>query len=236
MSQSVLDTQELFNYIKTMPIKWEYSNYNVLPNKELQQLCNSFLTGGDIPRNYSPDALRALEYNIQKKRTRTLNKLDYNKIMETNILFELYKYSYCMSAIKVLVDKKNDIVKINIFELMNLIQEDCRKRLNNLEYEKRNNFAVNSMLQKYKYDTQKVKMIVNDYVDGREYDYMYAYLMSAILMDIVNYILNTEINVANSYQSTLKIVRQYSTNNLIATLDAYISSISLSALNFYTNN
>lgn len=233
--QSVLDVQELFNYIKTMPVKWEYANPNISPNKELQQLCNSFLTGGDIPKCYSSDALEALEYNIQKKRARTSNKPDYNKAMETNMLFELYKYSYCMNVVKVLVDRKNDAVRINISELMGLIQEDCHKRLENLEYEKRNNPAIQAMLQKYQYDTQKVKMIVNDDVEGREYDYIYAYLMTTTLKNIINYILNSEIDTANGYQPTMQVVRQYPSSDLTAALDAYISSFIGMTLNLYTN-
>ena len=148
--QSILDAQKLFNYVKAMPVKWGYANPNVTPTKELQQLCSSFLTSWEIPKCYSPDSIQGMEYIIQRKRAKTPDKADYNKVMETNMLFELYKYSYSMNIIKVLVDRKNDTVKINMSELMGLIQEDCRRHLSNLEYEKKTNPAIQDMLQKYK--------------------------------------------------------------------------------------
>lgn len=233
--QSILDTQTIFDYVKAMPVKWGHANPNVTPNKELQQLCNSFLTSWEIPKCYSPDSIQGMEYIIQKKRARTPDKADYNKVMETNMLFELYKYSYSMNIIKVLVDRKNDTVKINMSELMGLIQEDCRRHLSNLEYEKKTNPTIQDMLQKYNHDTQKVKMIINDYVEGREYDYIFSSLMTSTLMNIVNYILNTEMETAKGYQPTLQVVRQYPSSDLTAALDAYISSFIGMALNSYTN-
>lgn len=233
--QSVLDTQTLFDYVKAMPVKWGYANPNVTPNKELQQLCNSFLTSWEIPKCYSPDSIQGMEYIIQRKRAKTPDKADYNKVMETNMLFELYEYSYYMNIFKVLTDRKNDTVKINMSELRDFVQENCHKRLDNLEYEKRNNPTIQDMLQKYNYDTQKVKMVINDYVEGREYDYIYAYLRTSTLMNIVNYIFNTEMETADGYQPTLQIVRQYPSSDLTAALDAYISSFIGIALNSYTN-
>lgn len=221
-TQSVLDTQRLFSYVKAMPVKWEYANPSVSPNKELQQLCNSLLTGMDISKCYNPDAWKGMEYIIQKKRARTPDKPSYNKAMETNMLFEIYEYSYCMNALNVLMDRKNDTVKVNASELIKLIDEDCHKRLRNLEYEKRNNPALQDMLQKYQYDTQKVKMVVNDYVDAREYDYIYTYLMTTTLLNIINGVLNTEMETADGYQPTLKIVRQHPASDLMAALHIYI--------------
>ena len=234
-TQSILDTQTLFNYIKDMPIKWEYANPNVSTSKDLQQLCNTFLTGMEIPKCYSRDVIMNMEYTIQTKRARTPNKAEYNKVMERNILFELYKYSYYMNFFKVLEDRKNDKVDVDKTELANLIREDCIKRFGNMEYEKRKTPAIQSVLQKYEFDTQGVKMIVNDYVEPREYDYIYASLMTLTLLNIVNFVLYSELKIGNGYQPTIEIVKKYPANDLITALDTYLASFINLALNMYTS-
>ena len=234
-TQSILDTQTLFDYIKDMPVKWEYANPNVSTSKDLQQLCNTFLTGMEIPKCYSRESIMDLEYTIQTKRARTPNKAEYNKVMERNILFELYKYSYYMNFFKVLEDRKNDKVDVDKTELANLIREDCIKRFGNMEYEKRKTPAIQSVLQKYEFDTQGVKMIVNDYVEPREYDYIYASLMTLTLLNIVNFVLYSELKIGNGYQPTIEIVRKYPASDFIAALDTYLASTINLALNMYTS-
>ena len=234
-TQSILDTQTLFDYIKDMPIKWEYANPNLSPSKDLQQLCNTFLTDMEIPKCYSRDVIMNMEYIIQKKRARTPNKEEYNKVMERNILFELFKYSYYMNFFKVLEDRKNDKVDVDKTELANLIREDCIKRFGNMEYEKRKTPAIQSVLQKYESDTQGVKMIVNDYVEPREYDYIYASLMTLTLLNIVNFVLYSELKIDNGYQPTIQIVKKYPANDLITALDTYLASFINLALNMYTS-
>lgn len=235
-TQSILDEQKLLNYLKDMPVKWEFGNPNALENKELQGLCSIFLNDKSVLSYLCPDYIRQMEFIIQKKRARTPKKADYGKVMDKNILYELYKYSYLMNTFNVLENRENDIIKIDRVEFWNIIQEDCNKRLENLEYEKRNNPAIHNMFQKYELDTSKVKMVVNDYVEPREYDYIYASLMTTVLLTIVlDFVLSGETKMGNSYKPTLQIIHQYSASDIIAVLDASISANVNFSLGLYAN-
>ena len=232
----ILDEQRLLNYIKAMPVKWEFGNPDALQNESLKKLCSAFISSESVSKIFNPEMCASMELLIQQKRSRYPRTADYNKAMDVNILFELYKYAYLMAAFQVLENRKNDTLKIDRVKFWNLIQTDCHKRLENLEQEKRNNPAVCNMLQKYEHDTQKVKMVVNDYVEPREYDYICASLMTnALLPIIIDYVLGGEINIGNGYQKTLQIIRQYPASDLMAALDASLSSITSFTLGMYAN-
>jgi len=235
-TQPILDEQKLLNYIKAMPVKWEYGNPDALNNEALRTLCSSLLNSKEVSAYLCPDYFKQMEYAIQKKRERTPRKADYNSVMETNILYELYEYSYLMSTFKVLEDRKDDTVKVNGTMFWKLVQEDCHKRLQNLEQEKRNNPAIRSMFQKYEYDTSKIKMIVNDYVEPREYDYIYVSSMTGTLLaTVLGLVLSGEVNTGNGYRPTLEVIRQYSANEMTAALGTAISSFVNFSLGTYAN-
>lgn len=234
--QSILDEQKLLNYIKGMPVKWDFNNPNALENKEIQKICSILLNTKTVLAYCCPDFFRQMEFVVQKKRANTPKRADYGIVMNKNILFELYKYSYLMNIFKVLESRKNDELKIDRVEFWNLIQEDCRKRLENLEYEKRNTPVILDMFRKYELDTQKVKMVVNDYIEPREYDYIYAYSMTCVLSEIiVNMVFNGEINIGNGYQPTLDVIRQYPASDMIEALDVTIATNVNFSLGMYAN-
>ena len=235
--QSILDEQKLVNYIKSKPVKWEFGNPNVLQNEALKKLCSVFLSSESVSNILSPERCANMELIIQQKRARTPRAADYNKVMDVNILYELYKYSYLMTTFQVLENRKNDTLKIDQVKLWDLIQGDCRKRLENLEQEKRNNPTIRNMFQKYERDTSKIKMVVNDYVEPREYDYIYASLMTnALLVIIIDCVLNGEADIGNGYQPILQIIKQYSASDLMAALDASLNSVVNFTLGMYANS
>ncbi|WP_285824056.1 hypothetical protein [Schaedlerella arabinosiphila] len=234
--KSVLNEQQLLNGIKTMPVQWEFSNTNTLENKELQKLCSIFLNNKEVSTYNCPEYFRQMEFVIQKKRARTPIREDYGKVMIQNILFELYEYSYLMNTFHVLENNVNDIINVDRIEFWTLVQDDCHKRIENLEFEKRNNPAIHDMFQKYELNTQKVKMIENEYVHPQEYDYIYASSMTGTLLSIIlDCVLNGEIYMGNAYQPTLQVIKKYSANDIIATLDASIAAYVNFSLGMYTN-
>ena len=234
--KSVLDEQQLLNYIKTMPVQWEFSNTNTLENKELQKLCSIFLNNKEVSTYNCPEYFRQMEFVIQKKRARTSIREDYGKVMIQNILFELYEYSYLMNTFHVLENNADNIINIDRIEFWTLVQDDCHKRIENLEFEKRNNPAIHDMFQKYELNSQKIKMVENDYVNPQEYDYIYASSMTGTLLSIIlDCVLNGEICMGNTYQPTLQVIKKYSANDIIATLDASIAAYVNFSLGMYTN-
>lgn len=234
--ETILDEKRLFDLIKNMPVKWDYYNPDAAVNTELKKFCSSCVNYKPALAYISKDYFRQAEYLVQKKRARTPQKAAYNKVMEKNIMFELYEYAYMMNVFKVLENRKNDTLKIDGVELWNLIQEDCHKRLDNPEAEKRKNPAIYDMMQKYTYDTSKIKMIVNDYVEPREYDYIYACAITGVLIGIMELVLVGEANEGNGWQRVLQIFRQFSASDFIAELDVTIKSMATFALGMYANN
>lgn len=234
--QSILDEQQLLNYIKIMAVQWEFSNSNALENKELQRLCSIFLNSKGVSAYNCPEYFRQMEFVIQKKRARTSIRKDYGKVMNKNILYELYEYSYLMNTFHVLEYRADDIINIDRIEFWTLVQDDCHRRIENLESEIRKNPDIYNMFQKYELDNQKVKMIENDYIDSREYDYIYASSMTGTLLTIVlDCVLNGEINMGNAYQPTIQVIKKYSANDIIATLDASIAAYVKFSLGMYTS-
>lgn len=234
--QSVLDEQQLLNHIKNMPVQWEFSNPNALNNRELQRLCSIFLNSKEVLAYNCPEYFRQMEFVIQKKRARTPISENYEKVMNKNILYELYEYSYLMNTFHVLENRADDIINIDRIEFWTLVQDDCHRRIENLESERRRNPAIHDMFQKYELDNQKVKMIENDYIDSREYDYIYASSMTGTLLTIVlDCILSGEINMGNAYQPTLQVIKKYSSYDIIAALDASIAAYVKFSLGIYTS-
>lgn len=235
-TQSVLDEQQLLNSIKIMPVQWEFNNPNVLENKELQKLCSIFLNSKEVSAYNCPEYFRQMEFVIQKKRARTSIREDYGKVMNKNILYELYEYSYLMNTFHVLENRANDVINIDRIEFWTLVQDDCHRRIENLESERKKNPAIQDMFQKYELDNQKVKMIENDYIDSREYDFIYASSMTGTLLTIVlDCVLNGEINIGNAYQPTLQAIKKYSANDMITTLDASIAAYVKFSLGMYAS-
>ena len=84
--------------------------------------------------------------------------------------------------------------------------------------------------------SQKIKMVENDYVNPQEYDYIYASSMTGTLLSIIlDCVLNGEICMGNTYQPTLQVIKKYSANDIIATLDASIAAYVNFSLGMYTN-
>ena len=219
-----------------MPVQWEFSNPNALENKELQKLCSIFLNNKEVSVYNCPEYFRKMEFVIQKKRARTSIREDYGKVMIQNILFELYEYSYLMNTFHLLENNADNIINIDRIEFWTLVQDDCHRRIENLEFEKRNNPAIHDMFQKYELNSQKIKMVENDYVNPQEYDYIYASSMTGTLLSIIlDCVLNGEICMGNTYQPTLQVIKKYSANDIIATLDASIAAYVNFSLGMYTN-
>ena len=65
-----------------------------------------------------------------------------------NIFFELYEYSYLINTFHVLENNADNIINIDRIEFWTLVQDDYHRRIENLEFEKRNNPAIHDMLQK----------------------------------------------------------------------------------------
>jgi len=233
---TILDEQKLLDYIKAMPVKWTFSSSCVLKNESLEKLCSQLINSESVLNALDPEIFGRFELVIQLKRERASKKEDYKKVMEKNMLFELYKYSYMMNTFQILENIENDLLKIDRVKLWNMIQEDCHKRIENFEQEERNNLAIRDTFQKYEYDTQKIKLVINDYVEPREYDYIYLASMTNVLLAIYDIVLSdAEIDIGNGYQQILQVIKQYPASDIMAVLDIFINSFVNLRLGLYAN-
>ncbi len=70
---------------------------------------------------------------------------------------------------------KFDTTKVDVQKLWLLIQQDCNTRIGNLADEKRKNPAIQTILNKYTYDNQTMRLKVLTNATGREMDYHFFY-------------------------------------------------------------
>lgn len=226
-----LNENDLFNCVKAIPIRFDFNYPQMKENRKLNELCNMLLSGDMISQVLDAGNIESLERNLQVKRLRSTNQEDYNRSLENNILFELYKYSNLMSIFKVLEDRKNDKVKVDYQKLWEMIQIECKTRIQNLSVEKKSNPAIHNLLQRYDYDTRKFKMVINDYIDVRENDYILSGMMSSILYIVMNSVFFGEIN----NQPVLQMIKSYSSKEIMCMLEALIINTATLRLTTYAN-
>lgn len=230
-TSKILNENDLFNCVKAIPIRFDFNYPQMKENPKLNELCNILLSGDMISQVLDAGNIESLERNLQVKRLRSTNQEDYNRSLENNILFELYKYSNLMSIFKVLEDRKNDKVKVDYQKLWEMIQIECKTRIQNLSVEKKSNPAIHNLLQRYDYDTRKFKMVINDYIDVRENDYILSGMMSSILYIAMNSVFFGEIN----NQPVLQMIKSYSSKEIMCMLEALIINTATLRLTTYAN-
>lgn len=217
--------KKLFIAIKAQPIKFSYTDPYLAQNAYLYDTILSILNNTDeIKALLSEKMIQGLEVGIRTKRMRNPSVADHNRSMEKNILNPLYQYSEMMNLFFAL-ETLGKPTQFNFGQMIEMIQNDCKTRIENLEQEKLRNPAINDVLRKYAADTSKIPVPLLGYVSAREYDYMCVYLMAAVLMTSLTIIFG------NSAYSNIK---KYSAAEITSLLDSSISTLVATYLSLYS--
>lgn len=223
-----IDTTTLFNEVKTMPVKFDYTVANTGNYQDINTICSTFMSDNAIKSAMNDSVIMTMEQNIQAKRSRNPRKEDHDKSMENNLLFELYKYAYLMNTIVALEKHKNDVVQIDFQNYWLMIQNDCIVRIKNLEQEKRNNPQINTLLRKYVNDNRMVSMRVLSQINARENDYIIAGLMTNVLNTMLYSIFSgatIQLNNSSSQQKIMQIITKYPSKEVCMIIDSHIMNM-----------
>lgn len=209
-----LSTNALFNEVRTMPITF---NYEITVNDrhyDIDRICSVLV---------SDEAILPI---IKNRLTTSLNKIsklqkNYSSISEKDILFELFKYSYLMNTLLVLIRYKDHNFNVDFNEYWFLIDEECQFYID----DEQKSPIANSLLNNYhskKSFTKKDNVPLNT----MENDYIITTIKINIMIRILRYIRKGATIRVNALEDRIiEFLAQYPSNEVCMVLDRYISNI-----------
>lgn len=175
-NNNILDEHILIETVRAMPLWLNTESVNISENSSINNLCAG-LANKAVSDIMAGETLMQFENIIHQKRLRTPNKTEYDRKMENNILYELFCYSYLVNVIEAVPKKLNGSLNVDFEKYISLAENECRKRVQNLEQEKKNTRSIEVILNQYTRSTAQYKMPILGFINQRENDFIIAQLM-----------------------------------------------------------
>lgn len=175
-NNNILDEHILIETVRAMPLWLNTESVNISENSSINNLCAG-LANKAVSDIMAGETLMQFENIIHQKRLRTPNKTEYDRKMENNIFYELFCYSYLVNVIEAVPKKLNGSLNVDFVKYISLAENECRKRVQNLEQEKKNTRSIEVILNQYTRSTAQYKMPILGFINQRENDFIIAQLM-----------------------------------------------------------
>ena len=227
VSSTVLDARTVFESVKKKPLIFDIEPISINTSTQIDSLVSDFLNLNTVSAVLNHSSIKQCEMNIAQKRQRNPVASEYNARMDQNIMFEYYQYSYLLNVFDVLKGKRTDQVRVSYEALFELIFNDCKTRVMNLEQEKTKSKGLERTLFSYSVNNSRYKMPNLGTVNQRENDYIIATMMNWSLQCIMEYIFSSGLG------KTLNVLNNYSSQNVKMAVDSFITSMCSVRLSIY---
>lgn len=205
-------TEELImQRINNLPRTFEYSS-NAQNNNELFSDCITILAG-ILNTVVSSSNVNQLKQTVMNKKHRYNSTDEYNKCLENNIVFELYKYDNFIKLFKMFDNNMENLNKLNYQTFCMIMLNDSKKNVSSAKQLAQNNSFIRNLLVNYSYkDTE-----------NREFDYIFSSLKVSAIALAMQSVLYGQIDLGNKIISGKDFFKQFSSKDNIATFDTIIT-------------
>lgn len=228
ISNSILDEYMLIETVRTMPLWLNSESVSISKNSSINSLCTG-LVNNAMSDFATQETFVQFENIIQQKRLRTSNKAEYNRKMENNIFYELFCYSYLINVFEAVPKIMSGNLNVNFEKYVSLAENECRKRVQNLDQEKRKIYNIETILNKYNQSTTQYKMPNLGLINQRENDYIIAQLMHNCVIPCIAPLFYDS-------KEQWKIFNTISAKEFAQTLDVYLSQAISMRLSTYAGD
>ena len=135
-----------------------------------------------------------------------------------------------LNSLDLLQGKSAEQFNINTTEFFELVFNDCKQRVMNLDNERGRSFGLAKVLDTYSSNTNRYKMPILGTVNQRENDYIVAVLMNCCMNSIIDKIFKSGI------QRAIYLANTYSSRELKMTLDSVVTSQCTIRLSIYSGD
>lgn len=207
------NTQKILTQIKQSPMTFDYSsNHNQYVDTALINACIAVLNPY-IDQVVNRESIQRLKATIAMKRQRNSTASEYNRSLESNILFELVKYDRLIKLFNIVVEYNSNITQLDYDGFISLLQEDSHREVENRERLASRNQAVKNLLSQY---------AMRD-TESREYDYIYSFLKYDLLSNAIQDVINGKLEIGyGNLVPTHDFFGRFTAKDIIATMDARI--------------
>lgn len=205
-------TEELImQKINSLPRTFDYSS-TTLNNNALFGGCVTMLA--DILDSVvSSNNVNQLKLTLSAKKQRYNSTTEYNKCLENNIVFELYKYDNFIKIFNIFDSDMNNLNKMNYQTFCMIMLNDSKKNVSSAKQLAQNNSFIRNLLVNYSYkDTE-----------NREFDYIFSSLKVSAIALAMQSVLYGYIEISDKRISGKEFFKHFSSKNNIAALDTVIT-------------
>lgn len=205
-------TEELImQKINSLPRTFDYSS-TTLNNNALFGGCVTMLA--DILDSVvSSNNVNQLKLTLSAKKQRYNSTTEYNKCLENNIVFELYKYDNFIKIFNIFDSDMNNLNKMNYQTFCMIMLNDSKKNVSSAKQLAQNNSFIRNLLVNYSYkDTE-----------NREFDYIFSSLKVSVIALAMQSVLYGYIEISDKRISGKEFFKHFSSKNNIAALDTVIT-------------
>ena len=205
-------TEELImQKINSLPRTFDYSS-TTLNNNALFGGCVTMLA--DILDSVvSSNNVNQLKLTLSAKKQRYNSTTEYNKCLENNIVFELYKYDIFIKIFNIFDSDMNNLNKMNYQTFCMIMLNDSKKNVSSAKQLAQNNSFIRNLLVNYSYkDTE-----------NREFDYIFSSLKVSAIALAMQSVLYGYIEISDKRISGKEFFKHFSSKNNIAALDTVIT-------------